>query len=119
MKALVTEDSSFMRSILTNILDDLGFDEVKEAENGKKALEKFEGFDPDIILLDIVMDEKGGIETLADIRDQDEETPVVMVSAVGQKDVAEEAMEKGAQDFVEKPFDNDDVKETIKEILDL
>ncbi|MFB6203617.1 MAG: response regulator [Candidatus Nanohaloarchaea archaeon] len=119
MKALVTEDSSFMRKILVNILEDLGFDEIKEAENGEQAVEKYRDSRPDIVLLDIVMEEMGGIEALKQIKEMESDATVIMISAVGQQEMVDEAMDLGAEEFVEKPFENDDVKATIKDVLDM
>lgn len=117
MKALVVDDSSFMRNMMKNILEDMDFEEVYEADDGSVAIEKFEEKDVDLITLDIIMDDVGGIEALEEIKDKDEDAEVIMVSAVGQDDMVEEAKDKGAETFINKPFEEEDVKDTVTELI--
>ncbi len=117
MDVLITDDSSFMRKVLHNIVNDLEFDEVYEAESGEECIEKYEEKEPVLVLLDIVMGGMSGLETLEKIMEMNEDQNVIMISAVGQKKMVEDALEKGAAEFIEKPFDNDQVKETIVEVL--
>lgn len=119
MEALVVDDSGFMRNMMKDILDDLSFDKIYEAENGQEAVEISKEEKPDLATMDIVMDEMGGIEALEKIKDQRNNVKVVMVSAVGQEEMVKEANELGAEEFVDKPFDKEDVKDTISEIMDL
>lgn len=117
MKALVVDDSSFMRNMMKNILEDMDFEEVYEADDGSVAIEKFEEKDVDLVTMDIIMDDVGGIEALEEIKEKDEEAEVIMVSAVGQDDMVEEAKDKGAETFINKPFDEEDVKDTVTELI--
>lgn len=117
MDALIVEDSSFMRKILRNILDDLDFEEVFEAENGEEGVEQFNEHRPDLVLLDIVMEEMTGLEALDEIMDTDPEATVVMISAVGQQQMVDQALDSGAQEFIEKPFENEDVKDTLADVM--
>lgn len=117
LKALVVDDSSFMRNMMKNILDDLDFEEIYEAGDGKEAIEIHENRDVDLITLDIIMDDVGGIEALEEIRADNEDVKIIMVSAVGQDNMVEEAKEKGADTFINKPFEEDDVKETVTDLI--
>ena len=117
MKALVTDDSAFMRNMMVEILEDMGFDEVLEADDGSVAVEKHESEDIDLVTLDIVMEDVGGVEALKQIKEQDESTHCIMVSSVGQDQMVEEAKENGAEYFIDKPFDDEEVKDTITEII--
>lgn len=117
MKALVVDDSSFMRNMMSNILEDMDFEGIEEAEDGSGAIEKFEEEDFDLVTLDIIMDDVGGIEALEEIKDMDKDADVIMVSAVGQDDMVDEAKEKGAETFINKPFDEEDVKDTVTELI--
>jgi len=117
MKILMADDSSFMRSILTNILKKENYTDLVEAVNGDEAVSKFKSEKPDLVLLDIIMEKKDGIEVLKEIKEIDPSSKVVMVSAVGQEQMVEEAMKLGAENFIVKPFDSNKVIETIKEIF--
>lgn len=117
MKALVTDDSAFMRNMMVEILENMGFDEVYEADDGTEAVEKHQEKDVDLITLDIVMEDMGGVEALKNIREKDDDVHCIMVSSVGQDEMKEEAKENGAEYFVDKPFEEDDVKDKITEIL--
>lgn len=95
----------------------MDFEEVFEAEEGEEGIELYEDESPDIITLDIVMDGMGGIDALEKIREDDEDTKIIMVSAVGQEKMVDEAKEKGANDFINKPFEEEDVKDTVTELI--
>jgi two-component system, chemotaxis family, chemotaxis protein CheY len=112
MKILISEDSQFMRNVLKDILQDSY--EVIEAQNGKEALEKFKSEKPDLILLDIIMPEVDGIEVLKSIG---KEAKIVIISAVGQEKMLEQAKNLGALDYIVKPFENAKVLAKVKEIL--
>ncbi|TSC58050.1 MAG: two-component system, chemotaxis family, response regulator CheY [Candidatus Peregrinibacteria bacterium Greene0416_19] len=113
MKILIVDDSSFMRKILKDLLTAKGHT-LTEAENGAEALQKFASEKPDLILLDIIMPEVNGIEVLKKIGKQ---AKIVVISAVGQEKMVEEARQLGALDYIVKPFDNDKVLEVITTVL--
>ena len=117
MDALVVDDSAFMRNMMTGILEDMSFDNIFEAENGEEAVEMHEEKDPDLVTLDVVMDEMSGIDALEEIKEKDDEVNVIMVSAVGQDQMVDEAEELGAETFVDKPFDEEDVKDTVTDLI--
>jgi two-component system, chemotaxis family, chemotaxis protein CheY len=112
-KILIADDSQFMRSVLSDILTEEGY-EVTEAENGKQVLEMVKNNPPDLLLLDIIMPEVDGIEVLKGLGKTQK---VVVVSAVGQEKMVEEAKGLGAIDYVIKPFDNTHVLEVVKKVL--
>ena len=115
MKILITDDSSFMRSILKNIILQNIWPgaEVIEAKNGNECIDMFHSHHPDLITLDLVMPEKEGIEVLAEIGDQ---AKIVVVSAVGQEDMIDDAKELGAKFFVNKPFQAPQIIEVLKQV---
>lgn len=108
-KILIVDDSQFMRKILKDILSPEGY-EVLEAGNGKEALEKFEAEKPDLVLLDIIMPELDGIGVLQKIG---RGTKVIVISAVGQDKMVDEAKRLGALDYIVKPIARDTGKETV------
>ncbi len=116
-KILIVDDSTFMRKILINILLKMGYTEIIEAEDGNVAVTKYKAEKPALVLLDIIMENKDGIEALREIMASDKKAKVVMVSAVGQEQMVKEAMDLGAEDFIVKPFNASKVEETVRKIL--
>jgi len=110
-KILVADDSAFMRKVLINILNEAGYNDVIEAGDGKEAVAKFNAEKPDLILLDIIMPEMDGIEVVKQIG---KKSKVLIISAVGQEGVIDEAKKYGAVGFIVKPFDNEKVIEEIR-----
>jgi len=113
-KILIADDSAFMRKVLIDILQGAGITKISEAENGKQAVEKAEAEKPDLLLLDIIMPEMDGIEVLKKIG---KTTKVIIISAVGQEGIIEEAKSYGALGFIVKPFDNQKVEEEVKKVI--
>jgi two-component system chemotaxis response regulator CheY len=114
VKILLTDDSVFMRNVLKNILENAGYKNFIEAGDGREALEKIAAEKPDLILLDIIMPEVGGIEVLKKIGTQ---YPVLIISAVGQDQVVQEAKSLGARGYIVKPFDNKQVLAEVHAVL--
>jgi len=112
-KILIADDSTFMRNVLKDILSAKGHNLIM-AENGKEALEKYNVEKPDLVLLDIIMPEVDGMEVLKKIG---KTAKIVVISAVGQDKMVEEAKELGALDYITKPFDNAKVIEVVKKAL--
>ncbi|MBP3782853.1 MAG: response regulator [Butyrivibrio sp.] len=110
---LVVDDSRTSRRILKDILDRAGYKVVGEAINGKEGVAYYVKFQPDIVTMDITMPEMDGIEALRQIKRENPEAKVIMITAAGQKDKMMEAVKLGAAEFVSKPF----VEETVLEAL--
>lgn len=106
---LLVDDSRTSRKILRNILEEAGHTIVDEATDGEQAIEKYIASKPDIITLDITMPVMDGIEALKQIKMIDSDAKVVMVSASSQKDKLIEAVKYGAEDFIAKPFEPDQI----------
>lgn len=102
-RVLVVDDEQSIRDSLRLLLKNT-FD-VQVAENGAAALEALESHKPDLVLLDVIMPELDGIETLRRIKAQNKDVPVVMLSATNTVQTAVQALKLGAVDFVSKPFD--------------
>ena len=114
---LVVDDAAFMRMMIKDILTKNGYTVVGEAENGVKALEKYNELKPDLVLMDITMPEKDGIQALKDIKAADSAARVIMCSAMGQQAMVIEAIQSGAKDFIVKPFQADRVLEAVKKVV--
>ncbi len=110
---LIVDDSRTSRRILKDILDRVGYKVVGEAINGKEGVAYYVKFQPDIVTMDITMPEMDGIEALRQIKRENPEAKVIMITAAGQKDKMMEAVKLGAAEFISKPF----VEETVLEAL--
>ncbi len=118
MKILLSDDSQFMRTILRSMLQKTFPDiEFFEAGTGVQALSLWNEHHPDLLLLDLVMPEKGGIDVLKEIGSVSQMGKIIVVSALGQEKVMEEAKALGASAFLVKPFDEKKVIDTIREII--
>jgi DNA-binding NtrC family response regulator len=114
----VIDDADGVRTFLANALELRGFD-VDTAENGERALALLlGGAAPDVILLDLMMPGIDGLETLRRIRDRDESVPVVVLSVVGRAATIVEAMRLGAADYLNKPFEEEELDVAICKVLE-
>lgn len=116
-RLLVVDDAEGIRTYLANLLEMRGY-RVDTAEDGRSALELLQaGAAPDVVLLDIMMPGIDGIETLRRIRESFADLPVVMLSVVGKANTIVEAMRLGANDFLNKPFEEDELEATLAKVL--
>ena len=102
---LIIDDSAVMRRMMRSIVASRGYNVVGEASNGKIGVEKYIELSPDIVTMDVIMDEMNGIEALQRIREHSPEATVLMVSSMGQEVIVREAITLGAKGFILKPFD--------------
>jgi len=114
IKVLIVDDAAFMRMMIKDILTKNGFEVVGEAENGAKAVEKWQELRPDLTTMDITMPEMDGITAVKQIKQIDANAKVIMCSAMGQQAMVIEAIQSGARDFIVKPFQPDRVLEALR-----
>ena len=114
---LICDDAAFMRMMIKDILTKNGYNIAGEAENGAKAVEKYNELKPDLVLMDITMPEMDGIEALKKIKAGDPNAMVIMCSAMGQQAMVIEAIQSGAKNFIVKPFKADKVIEEIRKLV--
>ncbi len=114
---LICDDAAFMRMMIKDILTKNGYNVAGEAENGQKAVEKYNETKPDLVLMDITMPEMDGIQALKKIKEIDPNATVVMCSAMGQQAMVIEAIQSGAKDFIVKPFQAERVLEAVKKVI--
>jgi two-component system chemotaxis response regulator CheY len=117
MKALIVDDSTTMRRILTNVLRGAGVAEIAEAANGQEAVDQVAAGGIGLVLMDWNMPVMTGIEALKIIRDSGDKTPIIMVTTEAEKTRVIEALRTGANNFIIKPFRPDGVVEKIQEFL--
>ena len=114
---LICDDAAFMRVMIKDILTKNGYDVAGEAENGLKAVEKYNETKPDLVMMDITMPEMDGIAALKGIKQIDPNAHVIMCSAMGQQAMVIESIQAGAKDFIVKPFQADRVLEAVKKVV--
>ena len=114
---LICDDAAFMRMMIKDILTKNGYNVTGEAENGVKAVEKYNELKPDLVLMDITMPEMDGIQALKKIKEADSSALVIMCSAMGQQAMVIESIQAGAKDFIVKPFQADRVIEAVKKVV--
>ena len=116
-RILIVDDAAFMRMMIKDILTKNGYNVVGEAENGAKAVEKYQELKPDLVLMDITMPEMDGIQALKAIKAADPSATVIMCSAMGQQAMVIESIQSGAKDFIVKPFQQDRVLEAVRKVV--
>ena len=116
-RVLVCDDAIFMRTMISDILSGAGYDVVGEAETGVQAIERYKDLRPDLVTMDIVMPDMGGIEAVREIIKVDADAKILMCSAMGQQALVVEAIQAGAKDFVVKPFQPSRVLEAVQRVL--
>ena len=114
---LVCDDAIFMRTMISDILTQAGFEVVGEAESGVQAVDKYHQLKPDLVTMDIVMPDRGGIDAVRAICKDDPDAKILMCSAMGQQALVIEAIQAGAKDFVVKPFQPSRVLEAVQRVL--
>ena len=114
---LIADDSEFMRNLLREILEE-EHEIIGEAENGVEAVDLYEEHGPDLVMMDIVMPKRSGIDAVKALVAEAPEATVVMCSALGQETLVMEALQAGAKDFIVKPFKPDAVIGTLRKVLE-
>lgn len=113
---LIVDDSRTSRKILRALLERSGYVITGEAVNGEDGYLKYKELKPDIVTMDITMPVMDGIESLSLIKHVDENAKVIMITAAGQKEKMVDALKRGADEFITKPFDEAEVLATLKKL---
>lgn len=114
---LICDDAIFMRTMIADILKQAGFEVVGQAETGAEAVQRYRELRPDLVTMDIVMPDMGGIDAVREIVAEDPNAKILMCSAMGQQALVIEAIQAGARDFVVKPFQPSRVLEAVQRVL--
>ena len=113
---LIADDSEFMRNLLREILEE-DHNIVNEVENGVEAVEVFHEHEPDLVMMDIVMPIRDGIEATDEIKNTAPDANVIMCTSVGQEEKMKEAVKAGADGYITKPFQKPSVMEAIQDVV--
>ncbi len=119
IKVLIVDDFATMRRILKNILKQLGFKNLVEADDGTSAWDILQGQSIDLIISDWNMPKMTGLELLKKVRasDNHKRTPFLMVTAEAQKQNVIEAVQAGVSNYVVKPFTAEAISDKLEKIL--
>jgi two-component system chemotaxis response regulator CheY len=119
IKILIVDDFATMRRILKNILKQIGFKNILEADDGTTALDVLDKQPVDLIISDWNMPKMTGLELLKSVRANDryKKTPFLMVTAEAQKQNVIEAVQAGVSNYVVKPFTAEAISEKLAKIL--
>ena len=118
IRVLVVDDFPTMRRIVKNILKQIGFENIDEAENGKDAFKKLKSGDYGLVVSDWNMPVMDGLEFLKNIRNDSQlkDIPFLMVTAEAEKEKVVEAIKAGVDNYIVKPFTGEVLKEKLEKI---
>ena len=114
---VVTDDAAIIRQKVKQAARSSGWEIVGEARNGKEAVERYTELRPTAMTIDLVMPEYDGIYALREIMALDPDAKVIVVSAIGQKSILQEAFKLGVVDFIVKPFDKQTLIKTLEQCI--
>ena len=118
VKVLAVDDSKTMLAMISAQLKGSDFEVVATASSGPEALEKYKQHKPHLVLLDIVMPEVTGVDTLERLLRTDASACVVMVSSLGTVDAVQDCLKKGAKSFLQKPLQREGMLTRLKSVCE-
>ena len=110
---MIADDSESVRATLRDMVEAGKHKVVAEAVDGIDALEKFNSIKPDVLLLDVAMPKKDGMETLIELMKNDSKPKVIMITALDDMDLIQNCIKVGALAYITKPFNTDDILNAI------
>lgn len=116
MKIFIVEDNSLTRFTIRTAVEKLGHVAVGEAENFAEAMSKLKSTEADILLLDVILPDKSGLEVLREFKKINGNTKVIVVTALEQDSLDEELLREGAACILRKPFSVDELEKAINKI---
>lgn len=117
IRMLIVDDSNIVRRRIERSQQIPDLQVVGSASDGREALEMFRATDPDVVTMDITMPHMDGIECVERLVQMKPEVLILVISALADKATAVEAMEKGANGFLNKPFSDRQLNEALEELL--
>ena len=114
---LIVDDSAFARLTLGAIVESAGHEVIGFAENADQAMELYKSRQPELVLLDYLMPGRSGEEVLKEIMLDNPAAKVIMISGSGDLAIERKALEEGAKVFLRKPFNRDQILESIADVM--
>jgi len=116
-KLLIVDDSNIVRRKIQRGHDKDKFELVGVAANGAEALERFKALKPDVVTMDLTMPQMDGIECIESLTDIDDAVKILVISALSDKSTGIQALQKGAQGFLCKPFTDQELSDALAELV--
>ncbi len=113
LKILICDDSMLMRKKLKDSLTLCGSFDILEATDGQKAVDIYKENNPNLVFMDIVMPVKDGIKAVSEIKAFDGNAKIVMASSSGTKEHLKKAIEAGAFEFIQKPWEQEQINKIV------
>lgn len=113
-KTLICDDSLIIRVQLRDLLKSIGYDDILEACNGQEAIDIYKKVQPELVLMDIIMPVKDGIEAINEIIAFNANAKIIAVSSIGTNNYITKATNAGAIDFIQKPVENQVFTEVLR-----
>ncbi len=117
LKVLVVDDSAIIRKSLSQQLDELGYEVVGEAINGKEAIKLYKELKPDFVTMDITMPLMNGIEALKEIKKDDKDAKIIMVTSHGEEKLVMDAIKRGAVGYILKPIIHGKISNAVSKVF--
>jgi two-component system, chemotaxis family, chemotaxis protein CheY len=115
---LIVDDATLMRNIIKSCLPEDEFTFI-EADNGQDAIDLYKQKRPDVVTMDITMDQKDGLNAAREILEFDTTAQVIMVTSLGQEKLLSDCLKAGARDYLVKPFTKERVKSAVRKAIDM
>ena len=116
-KILIVDDAKLMRNIITKaLLEDQEYT-IFEADNGMDAVESYKANQPDLVTMDLTMEQKNGLDATRDILSFDQHAKIIIVTSFGQEKLVEDCIKAGVKDFIVKPFTKEHIRTTVSRVL--
>lgn len=116
-RVLVVDDQKGVRRLLEELFKKEGY-EVNVAVDGRDSIEKVKANTPDIVLMDMKMPNMNGLEASEEIIKYDRNIPIIMMTAYGEIEIVQKALEVGVKKYITKPFDIIDLRNLVREVLE-
>ncbi|MBN1762833.1 MAG: response regulator [Methanomicrobia archaeon] len=118
-RILIVEDALYMREMLVEMLgaEEEEYEVVGFAVNGKEAVAKYKDLTPDLVTMDLVMEEMDGIQAIREIKKYDPNALILVITALGTPEQRNEALEAGADEYLWKPFTVKNLSDMLRKLL--
>lgn len=115
-RVMIVDDSRFVYEELKLMFDETDYKVVGYANNGEKALELYGEVNPDVVTMDIILPGMDGIETTRQLIEKWPDARILMLSSLAYEDTMSESKESGAKDFIYKPFEKENLIQTLDRV---
>ncbi len=116
-KILIVDDSAIMRRTLHHIMEKAYHEVVGLTGNGDEAVKLYKELKPDLVTMDIMLDESDGMQALSAIMNENPEAKVIVITALGWEEKKDAAQKLGAAGYIRKPFDAQEIRQEIERVM--